>query len=184
MSRGCLSVGRLLHKRSSLAVAALVLSCSATGFSSGALHFHGVERHDLQRFIAAQNQDYETVLEELRLGEKRSHWMWFIFPQMRGLGRSPTATHFGIASLDEAHAYLEHPILGPRLRECTDLVLQVKGKSAQQIFGSIDKSKLKSSMTLFERAEGGGRFGECLTQFFGGERDAATLELVGVDQEL
>src|SRR6478672_8846533 len=105
--------------------------------------------HDLQRFVDAQADVYEDVVDELRAGHKASHWMWFVFPQLRGLGHSPTAQHYGIASLDEARAYLAHPVLGDRLRECTRLVLRVDGRNARAIFGSPDDFKFRSCMTLY-----------------------------------
>ena len=108
--------------------------------------------YDLDRFVTAQDRDYETVLDELRRGRKSSHWIWFIFPQIAGLGHSAVSQHFAIGSLDEARAYLAHPILGARLRECAQLVLAVEGGSAEEILGSIDAMKLRSSMTLFHRA--------------------------------
>ena len=110
------------------------------------------DAYDLQRFVDAQKPLYERVISELRAGSKQSHWMWFIFPQIAGLGRSPTAVRFAVASLDEARAYLAHPILGPRLRECAKLTLDVEGKSAREIFGPVDEMKFRSSMTLFARA--------------------------------
>jgi uncharacterized protein (DUF1810 family) len=105
--------------------------------------------YKLQRFVDAQNRVYEQVCEELRNGQKESHWMWFIFPQLRGLGRSPTAIAFGISSRQEAEAYLKHPTLGPRLRECTRLVNLVEGRSITQIFGYPDDLKFRSSMSPF-----------------------------------
>src|SRR5579862_4035190 len=105
--------------------------------------------YDLQRFVSAQNPVYEQVRAELRGGRKESHWIWYIFPQIRGLGHSQTAATFGIASREEAEAYLKHPVLGPRLRECTRLVNRVEGRSVNQIFGYPDDLKFRSSMTLF-----------------------------------
>ncbi|MGB8209525.1 MAG: DUF1810 domain-containing protein, partial [Mycobacterium sp.] len=107
---------------------------------------------DLQRFVDAQARVYPTVLGELRVGRKRSHWIWFIFPQFAGLGSSPTAARYAISSLDEARAYLRHELLGPRLHECTQLVNAVQGRSIGEIFGSPDDLKVRSSMTLFARA--------------------------------
>ena len=107
---------------------------------------------DLQRFVDAQEPIYGTVIEELTAGRKRSHWMWFIFPQLRGLGSSPTAVRFAISSVDEARAYLDHELLGARLRECAGLVARIEGRSAEEIFGWPDDMKLRSSMTLFARA--------------------------------
>ncbi|WP_422746777.1 DUF1810 domain-containing protein [Mycobacterium sp. WMMD1722] len=132
---------------------------------------------DLSRFLDAQDPVYETVLAELRAGRKRTHWMWFVFPQLRGLGHSPTAVHFGIASRAEAQAYLAEPILGGRLRECTGLVLAIDGRSATDIFGSPDDLKLRSSMTLFGRcAQDGGQFRAVLDKFYDGAEDPVTVE--------
>ncbi|HEY9011419.1 MAG TPA: DUF1810 domain-containing protein, partial [Devosia sp.] len=106
------------------------------------------ESHDLERFVRAQAGIYDRVLGELRAGEKRSHWMWFIFPQIKGLGMSEMSVRFAIYSLDEAKAYLAHPVLGPRLQECVEAVLAVQGKGADRIFGYPDDMKFRSSMTL------------------------------------
>lgn len=134
----------------------------------------------LQRFIDAQDATFDTALAELKEGAKRSHWMWFIFPQIAGLGRSGTAQFYAIADLDEAKAYLAHPVLGQRLAKCTDAMLSWAGKrDARAILGTIDTLKFASSMTLFEAAGGGERFGRALDQFFGGRRDAMTLDLLG-----
>jgi uncharacterized protein (DUF1810 family) len=136
--------------------------------------------HNLRRFVEAQEPVYEQVRAELQAGSKASHWMWFVFPQLKGLGRSPTAEYFGIASHDEAVAYWTHPLLGPRLRECTDLVLAVEGRTAHQIFGSPDDVKFRSCLTLFERAAPEEPvFARALDKYFEGERDAATLEFLG-----
>ncbi len=130
---------------------------------------------DLERFVEAQTGVYEGVLRELRAGRKTGHWIWFIFPQLAGLGRSETSRFYGIASLDEAHAYLDHPVLGPRLRECVDAVLATSGATADQIFGSLDAMKVRSSMTLFHRAAPEEPlFVEVLERFYGGVADAAT----------
>jgi uncharacterized protein (DUF1810 family) len=135
---------------------------------------------DLQRFVDAQQGAYAHVTAELAAGAKTSHWMWFIFPQLRGLGRSSTARHYGIASLAEAQAYARHPLLGARLRECCTLLTRVRGRSALQIFGSIDALKLRSCLTLFERAAPDEPlFAELLRTYYGSERDAATLQLLG-----
>ncbi|MGD1171577.1 DUF1810 domain-containing protein [Mycobacterium seoulense] len=131
---------------------------------------------DLQRFVDAQAPVYPTVVDELRTGRKRSHWMWFVFPQLRGLGGSPTAVHYGISSLEEARAYLRHEVLGPRLRECTRLVNQVPGRSAGEIFGSPDDLKLRSSMTLFARATDDNEdFLALLDKYYGSQQDQLTL---------
>lgn len=132
--------------------------------------------HDLDRFVRAQDGVYEPALAELRAGRKRSHWMWFVFPQIHGLGSSPTSRYFAIKSRAEAQAYLKHAVLGKRLSECFDCVLTIRGKTAREIFGSPDDMKLKSCATLFEAvACGRAQFGELLDAYFGGERDAATL---------
>ncbi|SDK62156.1 DUF1810 domain-containing protein [Microbulbifer yueqingensis] len=134
----------------------------------------------LERFVTAQQSTYQSALAELAAGRKRSHWMWFIFPQLAGLGRSATARHYAIASLAEARAYLAHPVLGPRLAECCERLLQLEGLSAHDIFGSPDDLKLKSSMTLFELAAGGDSlFGKVLEKYYRGDRDQRTMELVG-----
>jgi uncharacterized protein (DUF1810 family) len=134
---------------------------------------------DLQRFIDAQNPVFETVLAELSAGKKRTHWMWFVFPQLRGLGHSQMAWHFGLQSRGEAVAYLAHPLLGPRLRECVGLVLAVDGRSAHDIFGSPDDLKLRSCLTLFREIDGvDGVFGKALDKYFDGQPDPATLQLL------
>jgi uncharacterized protein (DUF1810 family) len=135
--------------------------------------------HDLERFVEAQSRVMEQVRAELRQGAKRGHWMWFIFPQIRGLGSSATAVHFAIASREEAAAYLKHPVLGPRLVECTRLVLGVKGRTSEQIFGQIDSMKFRSSMTLFaEVTLKETVFQEALQRYFDGEADNMTLEIL------
>jgi uncharacterized protein (DUF1810 family) len=137
---------------------------------------------DLRRFVDAQDGVYDTVLAELRSGAKRSHWIWFVFPQLRGLGRSPTAARFGISSLAEARAYLTHPSLAPRLRECTRLVAAIEGRTVDEIFGWPDDMKVRSSMTLFARATDDpdvqADFRAVLDKFYGGEDDPATVELL------
>ncbi|WP_437765784.1 DUF1810 domain-containing protein [Sorangium sp. So ce281] len=136
--------------------------------------------HDLQRFVDAQAPVYDRVLVELRRGEKTSHWMWFIFPQLKGLGHSAMAERYGIASKGEAEAYLQHPTLGPRLLECTRLVNQIEGRSLYGIFDSPDDMKFCSSMTLFSRAAPGeGAFLTALDKYCGGEPDPRTLALLG-----
>jgi uncharacterized protein (DUF1810 family) len=131
---------------------------------------------NLQRFLDAQASVYEQARRELKIGRKQSHWMWFIFPQIAGLGQSPISIHFAIASLDEAKAYLDHAVLGARLRECARLTLDVEGKTARDIFGSIDEMKFRSSLTLFARAAPDEEaFQRCLDQYFGGDPDPATL---------
>lgn len=131
---------------------------------------------NLQRFVEAQAPVYERVRAELRNGRKQSHWMWFIFPQIAGLGHSAMAQRYAILSLREAEAYLQHPVLGPRLRECTRLVVQVEGKSALEILGSPDDMKFHSSMTLFARAAPDeALFNACLDKYFDGRDDALTI---------
>ncbi len=133
----------------------------------------------LDRFLEAQAEVLPEVLAELRAGRKRSHWMWFIFPQMKGLGQSPQSFHYGIGSLEEAQAYLRHPILGPRLVECTLLVNRVEGRSIREILGSPDDIKFRSSMTLFAAAaEDDAVFRAALDKYFGGQPDRLTLELL------
>jgi uncharacterized protein (DUF1810 family) len=134
----------------------------------------------LERFVAAQAPVYDDVVAELRRGRKTSHWMWFIFPQLAGLGRSETSRFYAIRSLDEARAYLAHPVLGARLRECCDLVLGVDAASAEQIFGPVDATKLRSSMTLFHRAAPADpMFRDVLERYFRAEPDPATDALIG-----
>lgn len=131
----------------------------------------------LDRFTDAQRDSYPTALAELRAGAKRSHWMWFVFPQIAGLGQSPTARHFAIRDVAEARAYLDHPLLGARLRESAGALLPHRGNDIGRILGSIDAIKLRSSMTLFEAAADGGEplFADILDAFYNGERDPATL---------
>jgi uncharacterized protein (DUF1810 family) len=136
--------------------------------------------HNLARFLTAQEVSYAHALAELRAGRKRTHWMWFVFPQLDGLGSSPTANQYAIRSLDEARAYLAHPVLGPRLRECAEAVLGVEGRTAHEILGSPDDLKLRSSATLFARVSPpGSAFERLLAKYFGGEPDARTLQLLG-----
>ncbi|QEN14174.1 DUF1810 domain-containing protein [Mycolicibacterium sp. ELW1] len=134
---------------------------------------------ELHRFVDAQDRVYDQVLAELRAGAKRSHWIWFIFPQLAALGSSSTAKRFGISSLAEAQAYLAHPVLGPRLRECARLVLAIEGRTVDDIFGWPDNLKVRSSMTLFSAAtDDDADFVAVLDRFYGGERDTRTLELL------
>jgi len=135
--------------------------------------------YHLQRFVDAQAPIFEQVRAELRAGRKRSHWMWFIFPQFAGLGHSAMAAKFAISSRDEAQAYLKHPILGARLKECTALVNRVQGRSVEQIFGYPDDLKFRSSMTLFAQISvNDAVFTEALRKFFAGAADESTLELL------
>ena len=131
------------------------------------------------RFLAAQEPVFDSVLAELRAGRKSSHWIWFIFPQIAGLGHSAMAQQFAIASLDEAKAYLQHPVLGPRLRECTQLVLDVEGRSAEEIFGYPDNLKFRSCMTLFlTAATDNTLFKNALLKYFDGKPDQMTLDIL------
>lgn len=133
----------------------------------------------LERFVMAQGPVYDQVLAELRNGRKTSHWMWFVFPQMIGLGTSPMAEKYAISSLEEASAYLDHPILGPRLWECCEILMATEGLSADDIFGYPDVLKLRSSMTLFSKAAPAPNiFGGILEKYFGGEPDPGTLPLI------
>jgi len=137
----------------------------------------------LQRFLDAQESTWVAALAEVKAGRKRSHWIWFVFPQMRGLGLSSTSEFYGIGSLEEARAYLAHPVLGPRLAAIAEAVLTHEGRSANAIFGSPDDMKLRSSMTLFDAASGDGAnpYHAVLRGFFGGIPDPRTLELLRVD---
>ncbi len=135
--------------------------------------------YNLQRFLTAQAPTYDTVIAELRAGRKSSHWIWFIFPQIAGLGHSAMAQQFAIGSLDEAKAYLQHPILGPRLRACTQLVLDVNGLSAEEIFGYPDNLKFRSCMTLFLTAIIDNTiFKDALLTYFDGKPDQLTLDIL------
>lgn len=137
------------------------------------------DEYNLQRFLDAQERVYDTVLAELRAGRKASHWIWFIFPQLAGLGRSSMAQQFALTSLDEAKAYLQHPVLGSRLRECTQVVLDVEGRSAEEIFGYPDYLKFRSCMTLFSTAStDNALFKAALLKYFHGKPDQLTLDLL------
>ena len=139
---------------------------------------------DLQRFVDAQAPLIDRVRQELAAGRKASHWMWFVFPQIEGLGFSPMAVRYAIASREEALAYLAHPVLGPRLRELTATVIAVPGRSAHEIFGSPDDLKFRSCMTLFNlAAPGEAVFGQALDRYFGGQADPATLDRLRSDTE-
>ena len=132
----------------------------------------------LQRFVDAQQRVYPAVAAELGHGTKRTHWMWFIFPQVEGLGHSPTSKLYAIRSRAEAKAYLQHGVLGPRLKECTGLVLGLKGRTAHRIFGSPDDLKFQSSMTLFDAIAPDGVFRDALRRYYAESRDAWTLEIL------
>ena len=139
--------------------------------------------HDLDRFVEAQSADYTQALAELRAGAKRSHWMWYVFPQFAGLGRSAMAQRFAVRSLAEAREYLRHPTLGPRLVECARAMLDVQGKSAEEILGSIDAIKLRSSATLFAHVTSAGSvFHRILDRYYGGAPDPRTLELIDASE--
>ncbi len=137
------------------------------------------DSYHLCRFTDAQESDYRSALAEIRAGRKVSHWMWYVFPQYDGLGFSPTSRHYAIKSLAEAEAYLDHPVLGPRLGECVDALLAVTGRTADEILGSPDDKKLKSCMTLFAHiSPEGSAFEQVLDKYFDGHRDLTTLELI------
>ena len=140
--------------------------------------------HDLERYVRAQEPVFAQVCAELAAGRKQSHWMWFIFPQLRGLGSSSMAERYAIGSLAEARAYLAHPLLGERLRTCTQLVNRIEGRTAREILGYPDDLKFRSSMTLFARATAGGGsepFGAALAKYFAGEEDPLTRELLAAE---
>ena len=152
--------------------------------ASSASH-NGSMSFDLERFVTAQQGVYEGALRELRAGRKTGHWIWFIFPQLAGLGRSEMSRFYGIESLDEARAYLDHPVLGPRLRECVHAVLATSGATADQIFGSLDAMKVRSSMTLFHRAAPDELlFRQMLDRVFSGGADEETDSLLRGDSPL
>jgi uncharacterized protein (DUF1810 family) len=138
------------------------------------------DEFDFNRFVEAQDPVIDAVCRELREGLKRTHWMWFVFPQLRGLGRSPTAQYYALDSIDAARAYLRHAVLGPRLIACTDLVNDVEGRTIHQIFGSPDDMKFHSSVTLFSQADPAQpAFAEALAKYFRGAADRRTIELLG-----
>jgi uncharacterized protein (DUF1810 family) len=140
--------------------------------------------HDLSRFVQAQEGDYERALAEITSGRKRSHWMWYIFPQLDGLGSSPTARQYAIKSRAEAGAYLNHPVLGPRLIACAEAALGVEGRSALEIFGFPDDMKLRSCVTLFAQVSPAGSvFHRLLDKYFRGLPDDKTLRLLGISPE-
>jgi uncharacterized protein (DUF1810 family) len=141
------------------------------------------DTYNLQRFVDAQAPVFDRVLAELRQGQKQSHWMWFIFPQISGLGRSETARHFALSGLAEARAYLQHPLLGPRLEQCAQIISPQTQRSARQLFGTPDDLKLHSSMTLFAMAAPDKPvFDAVLDTFFSGKRDSATLKQLNLQQ--
>lgn len=134
--------------------------------------------YNLNRFVEAQNNVYEQVVAELRQGRKTSHWMWYIFPQIKGLGYSSTAMYYAILSLDEATEYLNHPVLGSRLIECCRILLGLENKTAEYIFGGIDAMKLKSSMTLYSLVSDNPVFNQVLGMYYNGKKDNATLRII------
>lgn len=137
------------------------------------------DHFNLERFVDAQEGNYAKALSELRAGHKTSHWMWYIFPQVTGLGRSSTAVLYSISGLPEARAYISHPILGERLLECCRVLSSLTGNSPEAIFGSIDAVKLRSSLTLFDQVSSSHLFKELLHKYYDGQADHATLELIG-----
>jgi uncharacterized protein (DUF1810 family) len=140
----------------------------------------GDDPFDLHRFVSAQHGVHDRALAELRSGRKRSHWMWFVFPQVAGLGRSTTARHYAVTGLPEARAYLAHPVLGPRLLDAAAAAVEAPARSAEDLFGGIDAVKARSSMTLFARAaDDPAPFRSVLERWFGGDEDPATLRLLG-----
>lgn len=142
-------------------------------------------RDEFARYVSAQADVYEKAIGELSAGRKASHWMWFIFPQLRGLGHSEMSRKYAIASVKSAQRYLDHPLVGPRLRECTRLIIETQGNEIESIFGYVDAMKFHSCMTLFAIAtEEGGVFSEALDRFFAGEQDPNTLRLLRKRHEL
>lgn len=138
-----------------------------------------MDRYDLQRFVDAQKTHYPAALKEVRAGHKRSHWMWYIFPQIKGLGFSETSLFYAISGILEAEAYLNHPVLGSRLKEISSVLLQLKSSDPQEIFGSPDDAKLKSSMTLFSSLENSDPvFEQVLDKFFKGQKDQQTIRIL------
>lgn len=138
------------------------------------------EAHHLRRFVEAQASTYETALREIKRGRKTSHWMWFVFPQVFGLGGSSMARTYGICSLEEAQTYLKHELLGARLRECVTALQNLPAMTAEELLGSVDAMKLRSSLTLFIRAGGGALFEAALHRWFGGDADPATDHILGI----
>lgn len=138
----------------------------------------------MDRFVTAQEGDYERALSEIRSGRKRTHWMWYVFPQVEGLGSSPTSRRYSIKSLEEARAYLAHPLLGPRLRAVAEAALAVEARAARDVFGSPDDLKLRSSATLFASlSPPGSVFDRLIEKYFGGERDTRALQLLAKRSE-
>jgi uncharacterized protein (DUF1810 family) len=173
---------RFLHaqKREDAAVPSELKTDTKTSTASiGSDSGKTADPYNLQRFLDAQKPDYAVVQRELKTGRKSTHWMWYVFPQIKGLGSTPMSQHYGIASLDEAKAYLAHPVLGPRLRECSELALGHKNESVEEIFGPVDAMKFRSSMTLFAKAaEDNDLFVDCVRKCPGGA-DNLTLKKLG-----
>lgn len=142
----------------------------------------GTDPFNLERFVLAQRDTYSQALSEMVRGRKVTHWMWFIFPQVRGLGRSYESQYYGISSLDEARAYLSHAVLGDRLKQCVNALLNIEDSSAFAIFGPIDEMKLRSSLTLFRAASNEPVFDEAVKKFFNGVPDTKTLDILGLTQ--
>lgn len=142
------------------------------------------DRFNLQRFVSAQAGSYEAALAEIRRGAKRGHWMWYIFPQYAGLGRSPIAKHYAIHSLEEARTYLAHPVLGPRLKACAEALQQLGDADAEQVFGKVDAMKLRSCLTLFIQVGGDPIFQRTLDRWFPGTTDELTMKLIAREDGL
>ena len=140
--------------------------------------------YDLERFVHAQAGDYDRAISELRAGQKQSHWMWYVFPQIEGLGQSSMSRRYSIKNVSEARAYLDHPVLGARLLECFTVVNSIEGSSAHDIFGSPDDMKFRSSATLFAYVSGGGIFQQAVDKYFDGEQDPLTLQQLHTLREL
>lgn len=138
-----------------------------------------MDGNNIERFLEGQRFGYEQALAEIRNGLKTGHWVWYVFPQMRGLGRSPNSTYYGIGSLAEARSYLEHPVLGTRLREITGAFLSHRGRSAESVLGGIDAMKVRSCMTLFDIVSPDDVFADVLDEFYGGRRCRRTLDMLG-----
>jgi uncharacterized protein (DUF1810 family) len=167
------------------AVEAFYVARQETGMASSNDPRSSDDSYDLTRFVRAQESVYEQALSEIRNGRKRTHWMWYVFPQIDGLAFSSTSKHYSIKSVAEAKAYLEHPLLGPRLLECAEAVVRVEGRSAPDIFGAPDDLKLRSCATLFACVSPRDSvFDRLLTKYFRGERDGKTLQLLGMGSEV
>lgn len=138
---------------------------------------------DLEKFLAAQEDTYTQALKEVKEGRKTSHWIWWIFPQMKGLGSSYNSNYYGISGLEEARAYLDHPVLGQRLREITGVLLNLAGKTAKEVFGGTDAMKVRSCMTLFDKVADDGLFRQVIDRYFDGKADRKTLKLLGLGQD-